>query len=109
MTPDFLSYVAIDWSGAKGRRHKGIAIAEARGDAPPRLVAVATLEVAHHEPALAEPGQRDVAVALKVRPATVPAWETGISEPAALDASRLARLFKVDIAVILPPRKDDEQ
>ena len=24
--------VAIDWSGAKGRRHKGIAIAEARGD-----------------------------------------------------------------------------
>jgi hypothetical protein len=28
-----------------------------------RLVAVATLEVAHHEPALAEPGQGDVAVA----------------------------------------------
>ena len=38
MTPQFASYVAIDWSGAKGRRHKGIAIAEARGDAPPRLV-----------------------------------------------------------------------
>jgi hypothetical protein len=36
--PHFASYVAIDWSGAKGRRHKGIAIAEARGDAPPRLV-----------------------------------------------------------------------
>ncbi|HET7816573.1 MAG TPA: hypothetical protein VFK58_03230 [Sphingomicrobium sp.] len=34
----FTSYVAIDWSGAKGRRHKGIAIAEARGDLPPRLV-----------------------------------------------------------------------
>ena len=30
--------VAIDWSGAKGRRHKGIAIAEARGNDPPRLV-----------------------------------------------------------------------
>jgi hypothetical protein len=34
----FASYVAIDWSGAKGRRHRGIAIAEARGDAPPRLI-----------------------------------------------------------------------
>ena len=34
----FASTVAIDWSGAKGRRHKGIAIAEARGDDPPRLV-----------------------------------------------------------------------
>ena len=34
----FASYVAIDWSGAKGRRHKGIAIAEARGDAAPRLI-----------------------------------------------------------------------
>ena len=34
----FTAYVAIDWSGAKGRRHKGIAIAEARGDAAPRLV-----------------------------------------------------------------------
>ena len=34
----FASYVAIDWSGAKGRRHKGIAIAEARGSAAPRLV-----------------------------------------------------------------------
>lgn len=39
MTPAFEAYVAIDWSGAKGRRHKGIAIAEARGDGgPPRLV-----------------------------------------------------------------------
>jgi hypothetical protein len=38
VTPHFASYVAIDWSGAKGKRHKGIAIAEARGDAPPRLV-----------------------------------------------------------------------
>jgi hypothetical protein len=34
----FESFVAIDWSGAKGRRHKGIAIAEARGDAAPKLV-----------------------------------------------------------------------
>jgi hypothetical protein len=34
----FTCYVAIDWSGAKGRRHKGIAIAEARGDSAPRLV-----------------------------------------------------------------------
>jgi hypothetical protein len=34
----FAVYVAIDWSGAKGKRHKGIAIAEARGDAAPQLV-----------------------------------------------------------------------
>jgi hypothetical protein len=34
----FAAYVAIDWSGAKGRRHKGIAIAEARGEAPPQLI-----------------------------------------------------------------------
>jgi hypothetical protein len=34
----FEAFVAIDWSGAKGKRHKGIAIAEARGDAAPRLV-----------------------------------------------------------------------
>ena len=38
MTDRFDAYVAIDWSGAKGRRHKGIAIAEARHDSPPRLV-----------------------------------------------------------------------
>ena len=38
MTPEFDAYVAIDWSGAKGRRHKGIAIAEARWQGPPRLV-----------------------------------------------------------------------
>lgn len=38
MTPSFDAYVAIDWSGAKGRRHKGIAIAEARGDQAPRLI-----------------------------------------------------------------------
>jgi hypothetical protein len=37
--PDFQAFVAIDWSGAKGKKHKGIAIAEARpGDSPPRLV-----------------------------------------------------------------------
>ena len=34
----FQSCVAIDWSGAKGKRHKGIAIAEARGTGAPRLV-----------------------------------------------------------------------
>jgi hypothetical protein len=34
----FSAFVAIDWSGAKGRRHKGIAIAEVRGDRPPRLI-----------------------------------------------------------------------
>ena len=34
----FARYVAIDWSGAKGRRHKGIAIAEAKGDTAPRLI-----------------------------------------------------------------------
>ena len=38
MKPHFAAYVAIDWSGAKGRRHKGIAIAEARGESAPRLV-----------------------------------------------------------------------
>lgn len=35
---NFARYVAIDWSGAKGKRHKGIAIAEARGQRAPRLV-----------------------------------------------------------------------
>jgi hypothetical protein len=34
----FAAFVAIDWSGAKGKRHKGIAIAEARGETAPRLV-----------------------------------------------------------------------
>ncbi|HWI89519.1 MAG TPA: hypothetical protein VNS11_09820, partial [Sphingomicrobium sp.] len=34
----FSRFVAIDWSGAKGKRHKGIAIAEAKGDAAPRLI-----------------------------------------------------------------------
>jgi hypothetical protein len=34
----FESFVAIDWSGAKGKRHKGIAIAEARRSEAPRLV-----------------------------------------------------------------------
>jgi hypothetical protein len=38
VTRPFAAYVAIDWSGAKGRRHKGIAIAEARGQAAPRLI-----------------------------------------------------------------------
>ena len=35
----FDAFVAIDWSGAKGRRHDGIAIAEAGdGNGPPRLI-----------------------------------------------------------------------
>ena len=38
MTTKFAAFVAIDWSGAKGKRHKGIAVAEAVGDAPPRLI-----------------------------------------------------------------------
>ena len=38
MSGGFDAFVAIDWSGAKGKRHKGIAIAEARGDAAPGLV-----------------------------------------------------------------------
>jgi hypothetical protein len=38
VSPRFARTIAIDWSGAKGRRHKGIAIAEARGDEAPRLV-----------------------------------------------------------------------
>jgi hypothetical protein len=38
VTHRFAAFVAIDWSGAKGTRHKGIAIAEARGDAAPRLI-----------------------------------------------------------------------
>ncbi|HWU93332.1 MAG TPA: hypothetical protein VN106_08830 [Sphingomicrobium sp.] len=33
----FTRFVAIDWSGAKGRRHKGIAVADAGLDGPPRL------------------------------------------------------------------------
>ncbi len=38
MTPRFQRTVAIDWSGAKGKRHRGIAIAEAPGKDAPRLV-----------------------------------------------------------------------
>jgi len=39
MIPLFSRFAALDWSGAKGRRHKGIAIAMCdAGDAAPRLV-----------------------------------------------------------------------
>jgi hypothetical protein len=39
VTPHFTRFAAIDWSGAKGRRHKGIAIAMATaGDTAPRLI-----------------------------------------------------------------------
>ena len=34
----FTRTIAIDWSGAKGKRHKGIAIAEARPGQAPRLI-----------------------------------------------------------------------
>ena len=38
-SPAFDRFVAIDWSGAKGRRYAGIAVAKCgAGDAPPRLV-----------------------------------------------------------------------
>ena len=37
--PAFPRFIAIDWSGARGRRYAGIAVAEcAAGDGPPRLV-----------------------------------------------------------------------
>ena len=38
MSDRFAAFVAIDWSGAKGRRHKGIAVAEARADGALRLI-----------------------------------------------------------------------
>ena len=39
MTPRFARFAAIDWSGAKGARHKGIAVALCEGgDAVPELV-----------------------------------------------------------------------
>src|SRR3712207_4179642 len=39
MTARFTRFAAIDWSGAKGTRHKGIAVAVCEaGDAPPQLV-----------------------------------------------------------------------
>jgi hypothetical protein len=39
VTPRFARFAAIDWSGAKGKRHKGIAVAVAEaGTAAPRLV-----------------------------------------------------------------------
>jgi hypothetical protein len=38
MTGGFTRFVAIDWSGAKGSRHKGIAIAACGLTGPPRLV-----------------------------------------------------------------------
>ena len=39
MTPRFARFAAIDWSGAKGARHKGIAIALCEtGQAVPRLI-----------------------------------------------------------------------
>ena len=39
VTPRFTRFAAIDWSGAKGRRHKGIALAVCEvGEAAPKLV-----------------------------------------------------------------------
>ena len=70
---EFDAFFAIDWSGAKGRRHKGIAIAEARGRhgaAPgpprPRLVARGSRRLA------ARPGREGaepVRLRLQLRPA----------------------------------------
>ncbi|WP_176590056.1 hypothetical protein [Sphingobium sp. EM0848] len=38
MTPHFARYAVIDWSGAKGSRHKGIAVALCEaGDGVPTL------------------------------------------------------------------------
>ncbi|WP_271439129.1 hypothetical protein [Pontixanthobacter luteolus] len=34
----FAEFIAVDWSGAKGERHKGIAVAAAKGQDAPRLV-----------------------------------------------------------------------
>ncbi len=34
----FANFVAVDWSGARGRVHPGIAVAVVRGDGPPQLV-----------------------------------------------------------------------
>ena len=34
----FTHFVAVDWTGAKGERHRAIAVAEAAPDGPPRLV-----------------------------------------------------------------------
>jgi hypothetical protein len=63
MTPSFTRVVAIDWSGAKGCRHKGIAIAACGLEGAPRLIRPGHVwsrtEVAHwlvkeaaHEPTL---------------------------------------------------------
>jgi DNA-binding XRE family transcriptional regulator len=41
-----------------------------------------------------------VAASLDVRPATLTAWEKGTSELSALDALRLADLYRVDIAAV---------
>jgi hypothetical protein len=39
VTPEFQRFAAIDWSGAKGKRHKGIAVAICQaGDAAPVLI-----------------------------------------------------------------------
>lgn len=39
MTPPFTRYAAVDWSGAKGSRHKGIAVALCeKGNAVPQLI-----------------------------------------------------------------------
>lgn len=43
---------------------------------------------------------KDVASALGIRPATLTAWEAGTSEIAALDALRLADLYRIDISVL---------
>jgi len=49
----------------------------------------------------AKMSQRTLAEALNVRPATVSAWELGTSELAALDAVRIAAVFKVEVGALL--------
>ena len=100
----------VQWGHALLAGLLGIAPAVTRRNDPKR--AIERQALGHRLTVLrtdARLSQRDVAVALKVRPATVSAWETGTSELAALNAARLARLFKVDIAVILPSRWNDEE
>ena len=46
----------------------------------------------------------DVAASLGVRPATLTAWEKGTYELSALDALRLADLYRVDIAAVFGRR-----
>ena len=62
MTADFDRFVAIDWTGAKGSRHRAIQVAEALADGPPRLVRLGHIwardEVRALVQAMADSGER---------------------------------------------------